>query len=540
MRFAPVFSLAFLAVAVAACTANAEGAGASTAALGDSPGAAAAAARLDALKGGGDQAGLEAFLRGMPKGGDLHNHLSGAVYAESFIGWAHHDGLCVNPQTMTAVPAAQCGTVDPVTSATPVPLPVAPTDPLFSKLVAAWSMEGFDPAAGQSGHDHFFATFGKFGLVSSTHTGDMIAEAQTRAAAENESYLELMLSLSAGGASKIGDRVWGTGHGEPQSDADFETLYDGLLAASDWTSTIATATTYLDADEAASKADLGCGGTSPAAGCGVTVRYLYQTTRSGPPHQVFAQFVAAFETALVEKRIVGMNLVAAEDGTVALRDYDLHMSMLDFLHRKYAGRSPLRIALHAGELSPSVLPAGDSHDLTFHVRHAVEIGHAERIGHGVDVLSEDDSAALRAELHGANVLVEMCLSSNADILQVSGTNHPLSAYLGSGVPLTIATDDPGVARSNMTVEYVRAATDQNLGYDALKTMARNSIEHSFLPGGSLFSSFTDTTPAAACAGDLLGSDAPSAGCKDFLGSSERATMQWDPERRFVAFEAAQR
>ena len=31
---------------------------------------------------------LLAFLRDMPKGGDLHNHLSGAVYAESFIDFA--------------------------------------------------------------------------------------------------------------------------------------------------------------------------------------------------------------------------------------------------------------------------------------------------------------------------------------------------------------------------------------------------------------------------------------------------------------------
>src|SRR5215831_9031690 len=39
---------------------------------------------------------LHAFLQQMPKGGDLHNHLSGAVYAESFITWAAQDGLCVD------------------------------------------------------------------------------------------------------------------------------------------------------------------------------------------------------------------------------------------------------------------------------------------------------------------------------------------------------------------------------------------------------------------------------------------------------------
>ena len=36
-----------------------------------------------------------AFLREMPKGGDLHNHLVGAIYAESFIEWAAARRVCV-------------------------------------------------------------------------------------------------------------------------------------------------------------------------------------------------------------------------------------------------------------------------------------------------------------------------------------------------------------------------------------------------------------------------------------------------------------
>ena len=44
---------------------------------------------------------LEAFLREMPKGGDLHNHLSGAVYAESYLRWAADDKLCLVVATFT-------------------------------------------------------------------------------------------------------------------------------------------------------------------------------------------------------------------------------------------------------------------------------------------------------------------------------------------------------------------------------------------------------------------------------------------------------
>src|SRR5256885_1307151 len=46
---------------------------------------------------------LLAFLREMPKGGDLHNHLSGAVYAESFLRWSAEDRLCLTRATFAIV-----------------------------------------------------------------------------------------------------------------------------------------------------------------------------------------------------------------------------------------------------------------------------------------------------------------------------------------------------------------------------------------------------------------------------------------------------
>ena len=46
---------------------------------------------------------LHAFLVDMPKGADLHNHLSGAVYAESWIRAGAEDGLCVNVASLAFV-----------------------------------------------------------------------------------------------------------------------------------------------------------------------------------------------------------------------------------------------------------------------------------------------------------------------------------------------------------------------------------------------------------------------------------------------------
>jgi adenosine deaminase len=44
------------------------------------------------------------FLREMPKGGDLHNHLGGAIYAESWIDYGAQDNLCVDRTSSTLLP----------------------------------------------------------------------------------------------------------------------------------------------------------------------------------------------------------------------------------------------------------------------------------------------------------------------------------------------------------------------------------------------------------------------------------------------------
>ena len=63
----------------------------------------------------------------------------------------------------------------------------------------------------------------------------------------------------------------------------------------------------------------------------------------------------------------------------------------------------------------------------------------------------------------ANMLVRgLLVEQLPQILQVSGTNHPLAAYIAAGVPVALATDDQGVSRSSMAGEYMRAALDQHL------------------------------------------------------------------------------
>jgi adenosine deaminase len=177
--------------------------------------------------------------------------------------------------------------------------------------------------------------------------------------------------------------------------------------------------------------------------------------------------------------------------------------------------------------------------LCCHIRLAVDVGHAERIGHGVDVMYENRPYDLLRELAAKHVMVEINLTSNDVILGVTGKDHPLQIYRKYRVPVALSTDDEGVSRIDLTHEYVRAVETYGLHYADLKQMVRTGMEHDFLPGESLWrapDAFSQT--AAACSHDALGAEKPSTNCASFLAHSEKARAQWELERRFRAFESA--
>jgi adenosine deaminase len=152
------------------------------------------------------------------------------------------------------------------------------------------------------------------------------------------------------------------------------------------------------------------------------------------------------------------------------------------------------------------------------------------------VLYEDDPWGLLKEMAARHVLVEINLTSNDQILGVSGNRHPFETYRRFGVPLTLSTDDEGVSRGDLTHEYLRATLTYHLSYGDLKTLARNSLEYAFLPGESLWRSVAPFAPRDVCA-DAASGSAPEAACKAFLATSEKAQAQWKLEAAFAAFEA---
>ena len=405
-----------------------------------------------------DTPALVAFLREMPKGADLHSHLSGAVYAESFLRWAAEDGACVSSVQLRIIPGPCVNGPDTVAAV----LALA-NGALYSALIDALSMRNWHPAR-INGHDQFFATFGRM-YSTRRRTGDMLAEAASRAAAGNVSYLELMFTPDGGAARALGDRAGWLG--------DFGRMRDTLLALG-LNDVVALARARIDSVEARRDTVLACGTRAADPGCAVTVRWLYQVSRATPPQQIFAQILTGFILSRDDPRVVGLNLVQPEDALIAMRDYSLHMRMIGALRPLYPG---VRVTLHAGELASGLVPP---EGLRFHIREAVEIAGASRIGHGVAVMHEDRPYELLAEMARRGVLVEINLSSNDVILGVKGRDHPLRAYITARVPVALSTDDEGVARSEMTMEYRRAVQEQLLGYSQLKAMARASLRHSFV------------------------------------------------------------
>ena len=463
---------------------------------------------------------LYAFLYRMPKGGDLHSHLTGAVYAETWIRDAGEDHLCVDTATDTLVKPAATGCKAGQAPAAEVPA----NQTLYDALIDAFSMRGFVPTPGVTAHDHFFNTFGKFAAVDPRHTGEWLDEVATRAAAQNEQYLELMdtppFTHAAALARQIG---WND---------DLGAMRNRLLAAG-LRDEIAVDRAHYDQAEAIRNQREHCGEADAAAACRVNIRFLYQILRGFPKEQVFAQSLLGFEVASVDPRVVGINYVMPEDGYNSMADYALHMRIVGFLHALYP---TVHISLHAGELAPGLVPY---EALCCHIRQAVEVAHAERIGHGVDVMYEDRPYDLLGEMAKNHVMVEINLTSNDMILGVSGGGHPFPIYRAYGVPVALSTDDEGVSRIDLTHEFVRAVETYDLRYDDLKEMVRDSIEHAFLPGESLWDKPEDFGhPVSACAKDTLGVDKSSARCGDFLKKNEKAQEQWELERRFRVFEAS--
>ena len=261
---------------------------------------------------------LRAFLHRMPKGGDLHTHLSGAIYAERFIAWAVQEDSCVNLENVIlAKPQCDRTGTRPISDA-------MRDQKLYDRLVNALSMRDFLPTPTvPTGHDEFFAVFDRFAAVSGSRLAEMTVDQLRLYDAENVQYVEFMVSSWCPNDREKFVRAIATASDDASKLA--------ALEASGLTECVAAKRNDLAAALDKISAALACDAANTQAGCGVAFRYIVQVYRDNTPDEVFVQTATAAALIRSEPRLIGLNLVGPEDYLVARRDYTRHMEIIRFL-----------------------------------------------------------------------------------------------------------------------------------------------------------------------------------------------------------------
>ena len=107
-----------------------------------------------------------------------------------------------------------------------------------------------------------------------------------------------------------------------------------------------------------------------------------------------------------------------------------------------------------------------------------ELG-AERIGHGIGSAADPRLLELLA---GRGITLEVCPTSNVRTGAVSSlAKHPLPTLLAAGVPITLATDDPGMFHTDLNAEYLHCHQQFGLGAAELAEIARTGARAAFCP-----------------------------------------------------------
>jgi len=413
---------------------------------------------------------LTMFFSQMPKGGDLHHHYSGAIYAEQYIDFLDQQGMCVNKGTYRietdralvdaerAKPAKERACLSSAE--------VYSDDQTFRELLQRWSSKDFKNhgTLQQPPDRQFFQTFGYFGPVSNANFHEGLLALKNRAVLENVSYIETMFKMAPPTSNVAFDNdAWRQGG----DDAAF----DALMRS--WMTTLNQDPAFNKSiTDFVAKVDEASNGIDDAS---FTMRYQTYVLRLLAPSQVFSSMLAAFRADKMSERLVGVNIVGQESTRVSMRDYTLHMKMFRFLRALYPD---VKVALHAGELALGDVPP---EALQFHIDQAVNVAHADRIGHGIDLAHESNVAGILKTMREKDIPVEINLTSNAFINGVQGADHPITLYRKYGVPFVISTDDAGVTRHNLSGEYVLFASRYKPSYGEVKKASYNSIRYAFLP-----------------------------------------------------------
>lgn len=177
------------------------------------------------------------------------------------------------------------------------------------------------------------------------------------------------------------------------------------------------------------------------------------------------------ESAEIAEQVAWLAADHMSDGIVAL---DLAGNEAEFPSQPFYGifkearQAGLHLTIHAGEWGPAQ-----------HIKEAIENLGAERIGHGVRVLEDENITALARERGTA---FEVCITSNYQS-GVVGTleEHPLMKMFENGINVTINTDDPSISRITLSHEYYNACDTLQMPQFTLKERIVAAAQAGFLP-----------------------------------------------------------
>lgn len=170
----------------------------------------------------------------------------------------------------------------------------------------------------------------------------------------------------------------------------------------------------------------------------------------------------AYKLVAENEPYVAVNMVGREDDD---KGYPLRfLPTLRELRHEY---NNVRLSIHAGEVD----------EPNSHVRDTVLLG-AERIGHGLNLITDPDT--MRLFQHGP-YMIEINLISNL-LLQYYDdySQHPFPEYLRTGIPVALSTDDRGMWDSTMTDEFLVAVKEFNLSWEEVKLLSENSLRYAFV------------------------------------------------------------
>lgn len=194
---------------------------------------------------------------------------------------------------------------------------------------------------------------------------------------------------------------------------------------------------------------------------GVVAKLQYPLLRFLPKAEQELEWIYAF----VDKHrdlFVGINMVGREDN-----DKGYPLRFLPTLRKLRRTLPAINLAIHGGEVD----------EPNSHVRDTLLLG-ATRIGHGVNLIDDADTMLL---MRNNSNLLEINLISNLLLEYVSEySQHPFPEYLRTGIPVALSTDDRGMWDSTMTDEYYVAVKEFNLSWQELISLAENSLKYSFL------------------------------------------------------------